>query len=222
MPSIPGPLISVQRTLAYFHGLEHYYTNTYRYAEYGYWKDVYHWMREMTPRKYVLDIGTAYGTLACVSRRLWPDATITCVDATCNLSFATGPYFRLSFRHADIEFAALLEKVYDLVIATEVLEHLNFHPREFFQKIHDALTTDGVLLLSTPDAEVSKEVVPFTLATMPSIETAPSDYVWKDRGHVCLYTQDQLRDLLVAAGFHVPRWGMSSHNGHINIKAYRI
>ena len=48
--------------------------------------------------------------------------------------------------------AAEAKDEFDIIIFTEVMEHLNFNPKPTLKKIHDLLKMNGRLYLSTPDA----------------------------------------------------------------------
>jgi 2-polyprenyl-3-methyl-5-hydroxy-6-metoxy-1,4-benzoquinol methylase len=79
---------------------------------------------------------------------------------------------------------------YDVIIATEVIEHLA-HPPEFLALMRRAITDTGILVLSTPDAAwITPELAAAQL--MPLLSPG---------AHIVLQTADSLRDALLTAGF---------------------
>ncbi len=79
---------------------------------------------------------------------------------------------------------------YDVVLATEVVEHLA-DPPAFFRLMRAAVGTDGVLLLTTPDAAwITPELAPAAL--MPLLSPG---------AHVVLQTAESLEFALRRAGF---------------------
>jgi SAM-dependent methyltransferase len=79
---------------------------------------------------------------------------------------------------------------WDVVIATEVIEHIE-HPPEFFALMRRALAEDGILVLTTPDAEwITPELSAGAL--MPLLSPG---------AHLVLQTQASLQAALLASGF---------------------
>jgi 2-polyprenyl-3-methyl-5-hydroxy-6-metoxy-1,4-benzoquinol methylase len=88
---------------------------------------------------------------------------------------------------ADSDFG---ESSFDLVVASEVLEHI-FDPLSFVQLLAGRLGPDGVLILTTPDADMARPTTP-TGALSPLLSAG-----W----HAILYSPRSLELLLRAAGF---------------------
>lgn len=212
--SIESIVHGVQRNLRSTYGSMSYYGTTYALAELSYWQHCVQWMSEYaklapTPPKTILDIGCAYGTLACISRKLWPQACIMGMDAMRYLHPTVAYQYGLEYFLQDVETDGIPEAPpFDVVIMTEVLEHLNFHPLPTLKKVAAAMANKGLLFLSTPDAR-SWPPAKRTLAEMPYADARAADYEWEDRGHVCQYTADQLHTLLNDAGFVVERQAMT-------------
>jgi SAM-dependent methyltransferase len=79
---------------------------------------------------------------------------------------------------------------WDVVVATEVIEHLE-RPPEFFALMRRALAEDGILVLTTPDAEwITPELSAGAL--MPLLSPG---------AHLVLQTQASLQAALLASGF---------------------
>ncbi|MCP4898050.1 MAG: class I SAM-dependent methyltransferase [bacterium] len=68
-----------------------------------------------------------------------------------SIRFARRKYFanNLEFAVADLENLILPENEFDLVVSSNVLEHLD-DPGEFFKAVRNGLTKDGTLILALP------------------------------------------------------------------------
>jgi len=82
------------------------------------------------------------------------------------------------------------ERFFDLVVASEVLEHI-FDPLAFVRAVADRLEPQGVLILTTPNADMAKAATPMG-ALSPLLSAG-----W----HYVLYSARSLELLLRAAGF---------------------
>ncbi|HEX2585406.1 MAG TPA: class I SAM-dependent methyltransferase [Steroidobacteraceae bacterium] len=104
----------------------------------------------------------------------------------------------------DITHSALPSDFFDLILCTEVIEHIADSPAAL-QNIARILKPDGVLVLSTPQRYSSLEVVA-KVALSPWL-------IWLTRlayrepvlelGHINLMTEHELRRQLAAANFRV-------------------
>jgi SAM-dependent methyltransferase len=79
---------------------------------------------------------------------------------------------------------------YDIVMATEVIEHLA-HPPEFFALMRRAVAADGILLLTTPDAAW----------ITPDLSAGALLPLLSPGAHIVLQTAESLKLALMAAGF---------------------
>ncbi|MCI0544818.1 MAG: class I SAM-dependent methyltransferase, partial [Actinobacteria bacterium] len=108
------------------------YWGVYRSQEIGYWTEVARWLFERATAgtwRRSLDVGCGYGTLA-VLLSLLSDGEVYCTDMlerrfTDELSGSSG----LHFARSNIELEPLpWPGPFDVIVFTEVLEHLNFYP----------------------------------------------------------------------------------------------
>ena len=198
------------------------YARAYRAAERNYWIHVPGWIASLPRGIRVIDIGCAYGTLSLFTKRLL-DAKVTCVDAISayspqRLFAAEGVPFLLRNIELD-DFSDLGQ--FDLVIITEVLEHLNFHPRETLKKIRSLLCPDGRLILTTPDSSEWGVVTKYysSLSEMP--DPIPGRD-WED-AHIWQYSESELRSVLEEAGFRIAELAYSPGNKsrHFNVLCTR-
>jgi SAM-dependent methyltransferase len=84
----------------------------------------------------------------------------------------------------------LVRGPYDLVMATEVIEHLA-HPPAFFALMRRAVAADGILLLTTPDAAW----------ITPDLSAGALMPLLSPGAHIVLQTVESLKLALQAAGF---------------------
>ena len=216
----------IQADLCHIYGPGHYYTTIYHKQELLYSGKVAEWLQaEAAGKGPVLDIGPAYGTLSCLASS--NGALVLCVDAIRYLSETAASKYWLQFRKADIERHELeFTKHFHVVILTEVLEHFNFHPIPTLWKIRNMMKKDGILLLSTPDADSWGRVDNGhggkydALHEIPPYRPELGKQPWFD-GHVWQYTEAELRATLSSAGFKVLDWETSISPGgrHFNVRA---
>jgi SAM-dependent methyltransferase len=108
---------------------------------------------------------------------------------------------------------------FDVILFTEVLEHLNFNARPTLEKMRGLLTPGGRLYLSTPDAsqwgKQTKYYAEYSDVPMPSPD--PNFPVIDD--HVWQFNEEELRQVAAAAGFRVARFDYSPGRGmrHFNV-----
>jgi len=189
--------------------------------EIHYWIHIAEWLSEESKRRdvsNVLDIGGAYGTLSVYCQKLFGNE-IYCSDFMDEyLSRQLIEKYNIHFKVNNIELDPLpWDRKFDMIIFTEILEHLNFHPVPTLRKIRDSLSDDGVLFLSTPDASQwgrvtkyyqSLSEIPEALRGQPVID----DHVWQ-------YEKSELLDVVDAAGFKVLKFAYSPGllNRHFNL-----
>src|SRR5436309_1294076 len=132
------------------------YVKAYRREEDRYWWHVPRWLSEDAGRRKietVLDIGCAYGTLLLFATKL-TSCHASAIDFIGGyLSPAVIAKHDIQFRVNNIELDPFpWDRRFDVIIFTEVLEHLNFCPIPTLRKIAGLLKPGGRLYLSTPDA----------------------------------------------------------------------
>lgn len=202
-------LIECQRTLAASDPHPHY-LNAYMDEETAYWVYLPKWIYEdgqVYPCNSSLDIGCAYGTLALFCRRV-----LGC-DTYC--SDFTDAYFTkrllqlgIHFAQNNIELEPLpWDRQFDIVVFSEVLEHLRFSPLPTLQKIHHLLAPEGRLYLSTPDAAHQGRLTTYHKDYRKMPDPVQVADVIDD--HVYIYTKRELVELVSDAGFTIVRLNYS-------------
>ena len=192
---------------------EAYYAKTYRYAEPRYWLRIAGWIAEdAIARRYIaekpahtiLDLGCGYGTLLAYAATHYGTAGI-CFDVIPYLQVEVQQRYGISYTKLDIEKEPFPEDLrVDVVLMTEVIEHLNFHPKSTLDKIFAALNPGGSFFISTPDADRGWGRVYEYYQTVDEMPAPDPEAEWID-GHIWQYTKGELLDVLETAGFEIKR-----------------
>lgn len=188
----------------YHLGYQKYYSQ-----EYLYWKPVLGWIDELRNVNSVIDIGGAYGTLLMYASRATRAQDYALIDVIGYLSPALEKELNIKIYNLDIEKNELeINKKFDLIIFTEVIEHFNYHPLPALEKIKKLMHPQSVLLLTTPDASEWGRVTDYysSLSSIPNYDGQQSS--WID-GHIWQYEKNELDSLLLGAGFCIDRFDYS-------------
>lgn len=143
----------------------------------------------------------AYPYFYLLFRRRY-EGEIVCTDAQPEATQFTAagsvaiPYTPTPLR-LDAQAPSFAEKPFDLVIFTEVIEHLRFHPASILARINQALKVGGRLVLTTPNMSAWKKIWLMIRGNHPY----DSDTFAGDWGHAREYTIYELKSLLEASGF---------------------
>ena len=180
-----------------------YYNEGYQYAEIYHLVNVIEWLYNLDWQpSSILDIGAAYGTLSlfCRKKFVCPVFVTDFMDRP-SLSFFKALGKLEDFKVNNIETEELPWKhKFDIILLTEVLEHFNFHPAETLVKINKALSDQGILILTTPDADSWGRAKRYkSLEEMPPYKEG-IDLLDQ---HNCQYTKRELLHLLKASKFNV-------------------
>lgn len=139
----------------------------------------------------VLEIGCNTGLALDYCRTVWPAKTV--------IGLEPSAYGVVGSRVLEIpviasylaEASTLKGKRFDFIYATEVLEHVA-EPVQFLKELHAQLSSNGIVLLTTPRAEVLDP------------QTAPGElYAALSTGsHYFIFSAKQLEQLAYQAGFN--------------------
>ena len=112
-----------------------------------------------------------------------------------------------------------INKKFDLIIMTEVMEHFVNNPIPTIKKIANMLKEDGRLYLSTPNwghlsiYDDYKEIPDYTTR-----ETYKENYV----GHTFQYYENELKDILEQCGLVIEKYSLSDSRNHNLIARRRM
>jgi SAM-dependent methyltransferase len=211
---------------------EAYYWNSYAPVEPRYWSKIAAWMVEDSiERTYVrkqtvngiLDLGCGYGTLLSFAAGVYGTKG-TCFDVVPYLQPEIQQKYNLQFVEGNIEKDAFPEgRLFDVVIMTEVLEHLNFQPVPTLKKVYDSLNEDGTFFLSTPDADAGWGRTTKYYPAVSEIPAVDPNAKWID-DHIWQYNREELEGVLHEAGFKIKKIDLSDgvQGKHFNVWAVKI
>jgi hypothetical protein len=141
-------------------------------------------------------------------RELLPESRIECLGINPDDRFK--PHDEFSFHTLDLNDVAVapdpcptLSRDFDLIVLMEVIEHLYTPPEVVLAYLGSHLATDGVMLVTTPNAAWLKNRIKLACGKNP-FEALRSDR--KNMGHVREYTKKELEVALVKAGLQVVKF----------------
>jgi SAM-dependent methyltransferase len=168
-------------------------------------------------------LGCGFGTLLAYATVVY-GADGLCVDRVNDLFPGILTRYRITHRTGDIERAELpVEGEYEVIVMTEVIEHLNFHPVPTLRAIHAKLARGGSFFLSTPDADAGWGRKYDYYRSLSEIPPVRRDAEWID-DHLWHYDEAEIRAVLEEAGFELKRLERTWHPngyGHFNVWATR-
>ncbi|OPZ94944.1 MAG: bifunctional 3-demethylubiquinone-9 3-methyltransferase/ 2-octaprenyl-6-hydroxy phenol methylase [Firmicutes bacterium ADurb.Bin419] len=134
--------------------------------------------------KNILEIGSAYGTLSLLLKKRGFDIDTLDILDTLHSKKIFKKY-KIPFQKCDIAKEIPFDKQYDMVILTEVLEHLATNPLNIMKRITDKMAEGGFMILSTPAREISPPLKIAKWTTEINWQQIPEvkNYKWKDGEH---------------------------------------
>jgi len=171
-------------------------------------------------RATILDIAAAQGNFSLVLAELGYDVTwndlrqelagyVRLKHESGLLRYAPGNAFELDFPGR-----------FDMVLATEVLEHVA-HPDQFLRQLRSLVRPGGCIVVTTPNGDYFRSSLPtfFEIEDFAALEA--NQFKPDADGHLFLLRELELRDLAHAAGLHVEKlvlFGNSLTSGHIKLE----
>jgi SAM-dependent methyltransferase len=200
---------AIEEGMIHEFGAENHYTKAYRAQEALYWYPALDWIDKLPNVSSVVDVGSAYGTLLLYAGKQHKASRLVAVDPCNYMSKILIERHGIQKINADFERQEIdCGGKFDLVLFTEVLEHLNFYPASTLKKLNALLSDDGHAILTTPDAQEWGRV----LDHYPSLEKIPpftgQTSIWFD-GHIWQYTHEEAVAVIEAAGFKIVDWAYS-------------
>jgi SAM-dependent methyltransferase len=203
-------------------GRHPHYLAAYGIEEFRYWSQVPGWIYEDTrdrrPKR-CLDVGCAYGTLLLYTKML------TGCDAY-GTDFIEGymsprllQKYDIRYCISNVELSSIpWQESFDLIIFTEVLEHLNFQAAPTLRKVAERLTAGGRIYLTTPDAAEWGRVTKY-YASYVELPQPVDDGRQPIDDHVWQFDVGELLDVVHAAHLRVVRFAYSPGPGlrHFNL-----
>lgn len=104
-----------------------------------------------------------------------------------------------------------INKKFDIIVMTEVMEHFCANPRAALCKITNMLAEDGELYLSTPNwGHLPIYDTYYDIPDFTSVEAYRAAYI----GHSYQYTRDELYQILDECGLRVEQYAVTEGNNH--------
>jgi 2-polyprenyl-3-methyl-5-hydroxy-6-metoxy-1,4-benzoquinol methylase len=155
----------------------------------------------------VLDVGCAQGTLGLMLAERGFDVTLLDVRAT-NIEYARARHEHgsVAFHVGLLEESTLPDDHYDVVVCTEVLEHVR-EPARMLMNLAAKARVGGAVCLTTPNADYWFAHLPtFGGADQTVIDQAEANSLDGD-AHRYLYTREELTALVRGVGLRVEGHG---------------
>lgn len=114
---------------------------------------IFQYIEKYRTGAYALDIGALFGVTSVFLSRI--GMNVTALDGYADeIPDEIKSKYDLSFIFANLEHTnriPLFNDFFDMVIMSEVLEHLNYSPIPVLLTLRNAMKADGVLIINTPD-----------------------------------------------------------------------
>jgi SAM-dependent methyltransferase len=150
----------------------------------------------------LLDIGTTPFTFYL--HNVFPHHQLASVD----LTPLWAPYCQaqgITFHPCDLVEDELphASEIFDVVIFTEVLEHLDAPPTAMLRKMHRVLKPGGRMIFSVPNLASLQNRVRLLFGHSPLAIWQESSLGVHGQGHLREYTRAEVEQLLTSSGFHI-------------------
>lgn len=164
------------------------------------------------PRIRVIDVGS-YGSLVPALQQILglthivittpPHEGQPASEETFLADAWNGNQFRFHVDRFDLEGSfPYRDETFDIVIFTEVLEHISLDPMHVLCEINRITKTGGWILLSTPNCASAKSVMKILRGGNPNCYPVYTKQPSRDR-HNREYTPSEVRQLLTASGYEI-------------------
>jgi 2-polyprenyl-3-methyl-5-hydroxy-6-metoxy-1,4-benzoquinol methylase len=198
------------------------YTDYCKQVELGYWCQIPEWIKQFhqtNPIKSCIDIGVAMGTLLLYTHKI-SGCSLFATELEKHLSDDVIKRYNIEYEVSNIELQPLQFSLntYDVIIFTEIFEHLKYNPLFTMIKLHEILNDNGRIYFSTPNVDVWGKLDKYkTWQDMP----VPQEYQdLFDGGHEYQYSLDEVHEILDLSGFEILQFDYSplSSKNHFNME----
>ena len=161
---------------------------------------------ELEVKQTALEIGCGYGSMSIYLKRLgWRDVIASDIHPYCSVPSLTSN--GITFRTIDVISDPLPPQM-DLIIFTEVLEHLVQNPKIAMKRMYDSLSPGGTIVLSTPSNKANWGLGVFQAVNkITSYKEIAGLSVDKSINpldtHYYIYNTQEVEELLLEAGFTI-------------------
>jgi len=158
----------------------------------------------------ILDVGVSL--FSCLYRCFIPDVFLITLDRPVPPDYPgfrcdvverlIGSNIHIELDHEHPELALYANRI-DLVVFTEVLEHLDAHPVPLLESFRNLLAPDGWLYLTTPNFFRKENLIKLMNGENPLPCYPPGDGNWDAHHHHREYTMKELLTFATSAGLEV-------------------
>lgn len=173
---------------------------------------------ELTGKEKVLEVGCGRGFYLKNFKKIWPDLNLTGIDLNEKyLKVASGfiSNSQVKLLQADVTSLPFKDDTFDLVIASEILEHIE-NDEQAIAEIFRVLKPKGVVLITVPNKNYPFFWDPPNWLLERIFKTHLPSKIWWLSGiwadHVRLYDKKELEKKLEREGFAIERvWFATSY-----------
>ncbi len=193
--------------------MEDYYHVQYFPSSLSRYIDILTWVPRVSSGR-ALDVGCGYADISVALDKL--GYSVFATDLFSRPVEERIHKYNITFQKHNIEAEPLPfeDSWFDLVIFSEVLEHLNYSPLSPLQEICRVLKREGKLILTTPNIASLKRIITLMLGRnsvfmdLKRYYITPKPFVRQDNQpffdrHIRLYTTSELKQLIEVARFRV-------------------
>jgi SAM-dependent methyltransferase len=203
------------------------YYPVYKNYEELYWGKIPEWIIEYNKDNKIdscLDIGIAYGSLAMYVK-LNTDCDLYGVDFVKYISDDLIRKYDINYKINNIEIDNFpWDKKFNVIIFTEIFEHLNYNPLRTLYNIKNLLTDNGKIFFSTPDSSSAWGKINTYYNSWIDIPEIGQEVEIRDE-HIYQYNIDELLEIFKIVGLKIDKldYSESSENmKHFNIQLSKI
>lgn len=147
--------------------------------------------------KNILDVGCASGWFLSKIKEKYPKSKCSGVDVyKKSIEYGKKLYTSLDLQYADAHRLPFPDKSYDVIICTEVLEHV-VEPKKVLEEIRRVLASDGIAIIEMDTGN-------FLFRLIWHWWTHLRQGVWRD-SHIHIFNIEKLEDLIQKSGFLIKK-----------------
>jgi SAM-dependent methyltransferase len=185
------------------------------------YQDLLSQIQDLDPKNKILEVGSFPGHFTVILKKLGYE--IQGVDIKPERAEKLWEKYNLLIHNVNIETDSIPipTNTFDLILFTEVIEHLRLNPLSVLQELHRMLKPNGLLLLTTPNITPSMRLK-FFWKEQDYLDDPIEQFKklkWLGHmGHVRLYSYKELKNILDFVGLQTISLSYSGKKPSLNIK----
>lgn len=178
--------------------------SNYLFEHYNRYLDTLSLLNERDRRKHILEIGSLPGHFTILLKKIGYDNLVG-TDIDPSRAKQLWDKYSVPVHKVDIEQESLPfpSNSFDIVLFTEILEHLRLNPLHALREVYRVLKSDGRIILSTPSITVTHRLLFLFGKTYQgnAVEEFRKLEWLGHMGHIRLYSSDEVKGFLEYTGF---------------------